>query len=437
MTHSAPPLDEQDKQLSTIVEPAEDSEAQELSVTREASIARHEIETALMVARRFPRDEERALNTLLAACKRLSFAERTIYSYPRGNTIIQGPSVHLAREAARVFGNIDYGFRIVRDDGKAMTVRGFAFDKETNTRVESDAHFRKLVYRKKGGWQTPDERDLRELVNKHGAIVERNCILKIVPDYFKEEAMAASREAQRAHVGKDTVVIVRDLLASFLTLHVTEADLHKFLKHPVSRINGEELVQLRGIYRSIADGNSDWSDYADPDAEKPAGAPNAAQGGTMDDLVGKATPATPEAAQKLPDMPQAAVDSMVAEPTPEEFQASAHHTDDKSTEGGALDVATPPAVETITHSYDPEAAKTPEPIKHEPAKAVARDWDKMLTDFREQVKRSSVLVRIKGMRDAIPSDCPVDYRQLMEVMADRKIDELKSGGSQGTLEGAS
>ncbi len=50
--------------------------------------------------------------------------------------------------------------------------------------MEIDDTFRKKIQRKRDGqtvWVTPDERDLRELTNKRGAILERNCLLKLQP----------------------------------------------------------------------------------------------------------------------------------------------------------------------------------------------------------------------------------------------------------------
>jgi hypothetical protein len=63
----------------------------------------------------------------------MALANRAFYSVPnRGN----GPSVHLARELARIWGNLDYGVKELRRDDAAgeSEVLAFAWDQQTNVR---------------------------------------------------------------------------------------------------------------------------------------------------------------------------------------------------------------------------------------------------------------------------------------------------------------
>ena len=63
-----------------------------------------EVQAAVTVAQAIPRDVQRAVAEMRDACGRLALAQRAFYSVPnRGN----GPTVHLARELARIWGNID------------------------------------------------------------------------------------------------------------------------------------------------------------------------------------------------------------------------------------------------------------------------------------------------------------------------------------------
>src|SRR5690606_6079028 len=57
-----------------------------------------EIKAAIVVAKRFPRDEAAAFTRIIKSCGRPIFAERAAYRYPRGGQQIEGPSVNLARE---------------------------------------------------------------------------------------------------------------------------------------------------------------------------------------------------------------------------------------------------------------------------------------------------------------------------------------------------
>ena len=81
------------------------------SVNTEMMISRQaqEVQAAMVVAKRFPRDEIEANNRILNACKRKSLAERAIYEYPRGGENVTGPSIRLAEVMAQNWGNLDFG----------------------------------------------------------------------------------------------------------------------------------------------------------------------------------------------------------------------------------------------------------------------------------------------------------------------------------------
>ena len=101
-------------------------------VTREAE----ELRSAIIVAKKFPRSEANAAAKLLRSCDRASFAEEATYAFPRGTATVEGPSVSMAREAARCWGNIQYGIRIISEDEERIHIKGWAVDLETNNRVE-------------------------------------------------------------------------------------------------------------------------------------------------------------------------------------------------------------------------------------------------------------------------------------------------------------
>ena len=77
----------------------------------ESSKAVAEAQGKLVIAKRFPRDEIKAYDKLMVACSRPDFAENATYSYPRERTTISGPSIRLAEEAARCWGNVDFGIK--------------------------------------------------------------------------------------------------------------------------------------------------------------------------------------------------------------------------------------------------------------------------------------------------------------------------------------
>lgn len=245
--------------------------AGELAPTAAAAAAQFEIQSAIAIAKRFPRNEDQAFERLMKSADRTSFADVAAYSFPRGGATVEGPSVNLAREAGRLWGNLRYGLEIVRDDEKSRQIRAFAWDLESNTKVTAEDEFAKLVQRKVRGtnrteWIEPDERDLRELTNRRGAICLRNCLLQVLPDDLIEDALARCKETLRKGAQTDPDGARKKIILGFSELNVTPAMLEKRLGHPLAECSPAEIAELRTIYRSIADGNSRWSEYVTADA---------------------------------------------------------------------------------------------------------------------------------------------------------------------------
>src|SRR5690554_830452 len=98
---------------------------QEVGVAAAVAREEAEIKAALFLARRYPRDEHSAYTKVMKSCKRPGFAENARYSFPRGGQTVSGPSVQMAREIARCWGNIRYGLRVVTMDEDAVHIRGY------------------------------------------------------------------------------------------------------------------------------------------------------------------------------------------------------------------------------------------------------------------------------------------------------------------------
>jgi hypothetical protein len=231
-----------------------------------------ELKAAIVLARSFPRDEPAAYARLMKSCARPGFAEGAEYSFPRGGQNVTGPSVDLAREAARCWGNIRYGLRIVSEDEDRVHIKGYAHDCETNNMVEMEDKFAKLIQRRrKGGtgtdWVKPDERDLRELVNRRGAILVRNCLLQVLPPDVIEDARAKTREtlhrAARGEIEQDRDAAIRRLALAFEQFGVGTTVLAQYLGHDLQAITAEELAELRKVWKSMADGQSRREDHFD------------------------------------------------------------------------------------------------------------------------------------------------------------------------------
>lgn len=248
---------------------AVDIRADDASSTALAVRSRAEIESAIIVAKKFPRDETAAYSKLLKSTKRPTFARKGRYSFPRGGQEVAGPSVNMAREAARCWGNIRYGVSIIptEDDEELIQIEAWAHDAEENTWAYAQDRFPNKVFRKRDGWVKPDERDRRELVNRRGAISVRNALLQLLPFDIIEDALAACVATTRAAAQQDLEVnredTIRKLVLAFDAKGVDKAMLEGRLGHSTDLIDENELDELRSVWQSMEDGNTHRADHFD------------------------------------------------------------------------------------------------------------------------------------------------------------------------------
>lgn len=241
-------------------------------ISAAAAVAREESEIAgaMRHARERPRSEARSFRRLLESCQRYGFADEASYTYPRGGKKISGPSVKLAREIARCWGNMRHGLRYVFEDEERVLIKGYAHDLEGNNYVEFEDGFKKLVQRRVGEgkdarteWVKPDERDERELVNRRGAICIRNAILALIPSDIVEDALARCRDTLRDPKNQpmDRRAAMRAAVKAFDQVSVTPDMLEHYLGHDLEVLSDEELAELRGIFASIRDGHTSRGEH--------------------------------------------------------------------------------------------------------------------------------------------------------------------------------
>ena len=152
----------------------------EMMISRQAQ----EVQAAMVIAKRFPRDEVDSYNRIMQSCKRRSLAESAMYEYPRGGTKVTGPSIRLAESMAQNWGNLDFGITELEQKNGESQVMAYAWDLETNTRqvkIFSVPHIRST---KKGNVPLTDPRDIYEMVANQGARRLRSCILAMISFAF-------------------------------------------------------------------------------------------------------------------------------------------------------------------------------------------------------------------------------------------------------------
>jgi hypothetical protein len=179
-----------------------------------------EVAAAVQVAQMYPRDERNAWLAMEAACRRKGLAERAFYDVPnRGGS---QPSVHLARELARIWGNLDSGVREThRDDDLGRSeVLAFAWDQQTNSRTSRSfivPHVRMV-----GGNRRPltDVGDVYLNNQNQGARALRQSIFAIMPADFVAEAQKICRDTLVKGDGKPLQTRIADMVEAFTGLGV-------------------------------------------------------------------------------------------------------------------------------------------------------------------------------------------------------------------------
>ena len=227
----------------------------------ESSRAIAEAQGKLVIAKRFPRNEALAYSKIMDSCKRRGLADEATYSFPRAGQTISGPSIRLAEELARAWGNIDYGIReLSRRDG-VSEMEAYAWDLETNTSSSQKFSVRHIRDTRGGGVALSDERDIYELTANQGARRLRARILAILPPDIVEAALSECRNTLAGNNSEPLADRVRKMLGAFAKFGITAAMIELRLGHSLDAILPDEIADLQGVHNSLKSGMSKASDW--------------------------------------------------------------------------------------------------------------------------------------------------------------------------------
>lgn len=243
----------------------------EMMISRQAQ----EVQAAMVIAKRFPRDTVASYNRIMEACKRKGLAEAAMYEYPRGGQKVTGISIRLAEAMAQNWGNIDFGIMELEQKNGESQVMAYAWDLETNarqTKIFSVPHVRGT---KKGNVALTDPRDIYEMVANQGARRLRACILGIIPGDVQEAAVRQCEKTLVSGEQKPVVDIVREMAEIFKSeFSVPLEAIEKYIGCKSEAFSMNDLVRLKKVYRSLKDGMAKREDYFDiglPKEEAAAG----------------------------------------------------------------------------------------------------------------------------------------------------------------------
>ncbi len=263
-----------------------------------------QVQGALVVAQERPRDVKAAWDRMREACELSALAERAFFSFQRAGSKIAGPSIHLATELARCWGNVDYGITELRRDMVAgeSEMQAYAWDLETNARVTNSFIVPHTRDTKKGPVDLTDARDLYENNANAAARRLRECIFRILPVSFREEAETLCSDTLENGGGEPIEKRRERMLDAFAAFKVTRRMIEARMDIAADRLTAQQLAQLSVIYQTIKRGETTVAAEFDVDtsgeamAELKAGAslPNApgAKVDTPDSSTESASPKT-------------------------------------------------------------------------------------------------------------------------------------------------
>lgn len=224
----------------------------------EQSRAVAEVQAAVVVAQQIPRVTSDSLREMRESCAQMGLAERAFFSFPRSGKVVQGPSVHLARELARCWGNVQYGVaELRRDDREGVSeMQAWAWDVQTNTRSSQTFIVPHKRDKRDGPEALRDMRDIYENNANQGARRLREAIFNVLPPWFTDEAQGLCHATLRDGGGKPVSQRIADAVAKYDSLGVSVADLEASVGRAQKDWTAHDVSQLGVKFKSIERGEA-------------------------------------------------------------------------------------------------------------------------------------------------------------------------------------
>jgi len=221
-----------------------------------------EIQAAMTIAKKFPRDEIDACNRIRKSCQRKSLAEKAEYSYPRGGKRVTGASIRLAESVAQHWGNIDYGLVELSRNYGSSEMMAYAWDLETNTRRTQVFTVQHIREKKGGNTKLTDPRDIYEMTSNLGARRVRACILAVIPGDVVEDAVNTCHETLKGSHKDPLIDRAKKMVAVFDDeFSVKKEMIEEYFGYNLEALSEIDYAELISIYNSLKDGMSKRSDW--------------------------------------------------------------------------------------------------------------------------------------------------------------------------------
>lgn len=229
---------------------------EEKIMTRPAVLPAEEnngIEIQIATARKYPRD----LGKVMGNIERIALSDPAtssgcFYRVKKGKSEITGLSVRMAEIFAACWGNLRCSSRILGHDGRRVTAQGICWDLESNVARCAEVQ-RSITY--SNGATFSDEM-ITITGNAAASIAYRNAVLSVIPRAVTAPVVERIRRAALEEAGRDLAASVEKMLRAFEAIGVGRAEVLAYLKADGPEgISPEHLVEMRGIYTAIEEGD--------------------------------------------------------------------------------------------------------------------------------------------------------------------------------------
>ena len=235
-----------------------------------------EIKGKMYLARQFPRDPDWSLQSVLRECQRKDLAEVAQYEFPKGDSVVKGPSIRLVEVLARHWGNITSGVDEIESKDGETTIKSYAWDLETNVSDAKTFTVKHVRSTKKGTYKLTDERDVYEMVANKGARRKRACLLAVLPGWYVDAAVSACEETLKQSLtdGRTMEEVISSVVFAFSEFGITPEQIEEKIGKEIKNLSKNDVVKLRHLYSAIKDGFVKPGDAfglpSEPDKEVPS-----------------------------------------------------------------------------------------------------------------------------------------------------------------------
>ena len=246
----------------------QNGERLEAVVAVEQARAVAQVAAAVQVAQQFPRSLDRVRQEVADAVADYDLAQVAFYSLPNRG---QGMTVHVARELAVIWGNVDYGVHeLRRDDERGVSeIQAFCWDMERNsknTRTFQVPHAISITDRRTKVQSRKAIVDLDDVYRNNqsnGARAMRECVFATLPRWLFRLAERELRKTLQKGPGVPVDERVQLALGWAKRVRLTQAQLEARVGKPVREWTEEDVAALEVVAASIGRGETTVAEQFD------------------------------------------------------------------------------------------------------------------------------------------------------------------------------